>query len=294
MFRSQGALYSVDAELVLEVVELPALSVWPGAPSGVVGVIDYRGEVLPVLDVACRLGGEPVEPGPDDELIMVETPRGRAALLVSQALELNSELTLRPVTEESPGPLRPVLPFLSGLGSYKDKVVLGLDLARVMDLPRDGELHRAPLADPSNEVLSRRAIELAAPVANEVPDGGRALVLVLLCGELLGIPVEEVAELTHCPPMTPVPGAPPHLLGLAYHRGGLLRLVDIRERCGLESGGSLPASVVILSGPGMLTGLLVDTIESVATVPGTGPKVAYRDRWVTVLDTERLAVREPR
>lgn len=57
MFCSQGALYSVDAELVLEVVELPALSVWPGAPSGVAGVIDYRGEILPVLDVACRLGG---------------------------------------------------------------------------------------------------------------------------------------------------------------------------------------------------------------------------------------------
>ncbi len=294
MFRSQGAHYCVEAETVLEVVELPATSPWPGAPTGVLGVVDYRGEILPVIDVARRLGGAAVEPKPSDELIVVDTPRGRAALLVEEALELNSELALRPVPRDPHVSLRQVTPFLCGLGSYKDQVVLGLDGSKLLNFPADSIPESISSPPPTSELLRQRAIELATPLVKEDHDVGRALVLVQLCGEMLGISVEEVAELTHGPLFTPVPGAPPHLVGLAYHRGGLLRLVDIRERCGLENSGPLPSSVVILSGPGMLTGLLVDSIESVTTLPGHGPKVRYHERWVTVLDTDRLAVREPR
>lgn len=294
MFRSQGAHYCVEAETVLEVVELPATSPWPGAHAGVLGVVDYRGEILPVIDVARRLGGVVVEPKPSDQLIVVDTPRGRAALVVEEALELNSELALRPVPQEPHVSLQQATPFLSGLGSYKDQVVLGLDISRLLDFPSDSLPESLSSPVPSSELLRQRAIDLAAPLVKEEHDDGRALVLVELCGEVLGVQVEEVAELTHCPPFTPVPGAPPHLVGLAYHRGGLLRLVDIRERCGLETSGPLPSSVVILTGPGMLTGLLVDSIESVTTLPGHGAKVRYHEHWATVLDTERLAVREPR
>lgn len=294
LFRSQRTLYSVDADSVLEVVGLPALSSWPGAPTGVVGVINYRGEILPVLDVARRLGGESVEPKATDELVIVETALGRGALLVEEALELNSELLLFPVADPPPASLARSTPFLAGLGSHKEQVVLGVEAARLLDFPLDSVPEEAPSTAVASELMRQRAIDLATPLIIERTDEGRALVIVSLCEELLGVPVEEVAELTHCPPLTPVPGAPPHLLGLAYHRGGLLRLVDIRERCGLDTLGPLPISVVILRGPGMLTGILVDSIEEVAKLPGLGSKLDYQGRWVTVLDTESLAVREPR
>ncbi len=295
IFRSQGTLYAVDAETVLEVVELPAISPWPGAPIGVVGVIDYRGEVLPVLDVALRLGAIPTVPEESDDLVIIRTSVGSVALLVEEALELNSLLELHPLVESPSLPLQKAAPFLTGLGSVSDKVVLGLDGAKLLTYPSEELAVPSPLSEFStSELLSRRARELAVPIVETDLDEGRALVLVTLCKERLAVDVTEVAELTDCPSFTPVPGAPPHLLGLAYHRGGLLRLVDIRERCGLDSTGPIPANVVILSGPGMLTGILVDQIESVVTLRGLGSKLSYQNGWVTVLDTESLGVREPR
>ncbi len=294
MFRSQGTLYAVEAESVLEVVEVPATSPWPGAPEGVVGVVDYRGEILPVIDVALRLGSNPTVPDETDELVMVTTVAGKAALLVEEALELNDTLELHPVSEEPPPPFQKAAPFLVGLGSVGDQVVLGLDGAKLLYYSPESLSVPYPRAEQStSELLSRRARELAIPVVQTNSDDVRALVLFQLCSERLAIDVKEVAELTDCPPFTPVPGAPPHLLGLAYHRGGLLRLVDIRERCGLDPTGPIPANVVILTGPGMLTGVLVDLIESVVSLQGLGSKLSYGNGWVTVLDTDSLGVREP-
>ena len=295
MFRSQGALYAIEGETVLEVVELPATSPWPGAPEGVIGVVNYRGEILPVIDVALRLGSRPSVAKESDQLVMVRTAAGSAALLVDEALSLNADLELRPMPDEPPLPLRKAAPFLAGLGSVGDQVVLGVDGSKLLHY--SSEILAAP--DPgeqqaASELLSQRARELAVPVVEANIDEGRGFVMVQLCSERLAIDVKEVAELTDCPPFTPVPGAPPHLLGLAYHRGGLLRLVDVRERCGLDTTGPIPANVVILSGPGMLTGVLVDQIESVVTLQGLGSKLSYRNSWVTVLDTDGLGVREPR
>lgn len=295
MFRSQGALYAIEAETVLEIVELPATSPWPGAPEGVVGVVDYRGEILPVIDVALRLGSRPSVPKESDQLVMIKTASGSAALLVDEALALNDGLELHPVPDEPPLPLRKASPFLAGLGSIGDQVVLGVDGSKLLHYSSESLTELSPgVMQSTSELLSRRARDLAAPVVEASIDEGRGFVMVKLCGERLAIDVKEVAELTDCPPFTPVPGAPPQLLGLAYHRGGLLRLVDVRERCGLDATGPIPANVVILSGPGMLTGVLVDLIESVVTLQGLGSKLSYRNSWVTVLDTDGLGIREPR
>jgi chemotaxis signal transduction protein len=48
--------YSLDLHDVREVVPEPVLTPLPGAPRGVLGVINLRGDVVPVLDTAHLLG----------------------------------------------------------------------------------------------------------------------------------------------------------------------------------------------------------------------------------------------
>ncbi len=292
-FRCRGSLYAVPAQAVREVTEMPALSAWPAAPEGVVGVIDYRGELIPVLDIASRVGSAPHEaPQESDQLIVVEVAGEVAALWVDEALELSASESCRPLPEKVPSSLKRAAPYLLGTTGSGERVVLELDLAALLSFADITPAALTAYVEPS-ALLAERARELATPLAAREDVEQHALVVVQLSGERLGVPVAEVAELTRCPSYTPVPGAPPHLLGLAYHRGELLRLVDVRAMCGLDDSGPTPDELVVLSGPGMLTGLVVDSIEAVVGLKGSGTKLSFEDGWLTVLDTERLDIREP-
>ena len=58
-FRSAGNLYGVDARRVVEIVPRVALRPIPHAPAHCVGVLSYRGRVIPVLDFSVLTGGPP-------------------------------------------------------------------------------------------------------------------------------------------------------------------------------------------------------------------------------------------
>lgn len=298
-FRCDGALYAVPAGTVVEIVELPALSPWPRAPRGVAGVVDYRGSLVPVIDVAARVGGGPATPLQEQDQLIVLTlsplaqnPPRKAALLVQEALELKALPPWRALPDDPS--LRHASPYLLGTVTDGEQVVLGLDLealTEVSDLSPSAGLTRS---SDGSEVLARRARELAAPLSAPVEGAHREVLVVRLGGEKLGIPVEEVVELGACPAFTPVPAGPAHLLGLIYLRGSLMRLVDVRAMLGLDQGGPLPREMVVLAGGGMPTGLAVDAIVGVASVKGSGATVAFEDGWLTLLDTRRLDIREPR
>ena len=63
-FEIAGAAYAVDGDRVIEVVPRVVPRVLPHAPASLAGVIRYRGEVLPLIDLGRLLGVET----PDDRL----------------------------------------------------------------------------------------------------------------------------------------------------------------------------------------------------------------------------------
>ena len=297
-FRCRGIRYAIEANLVLEVVEMPALSGWPSAPLGVAGVLDYQGELVPVVEVAVRVGGrEPSAIRDCDQLILAQVGSSKLALWVDEALELVSDQQLHDLPQELPAPLRAARPFLSGFLSGEEQVVVKLDLDALADFPEEKSPQVASwelsCVEENSSVLMERARELARPNSSSETSQLRHLVVLALEGERFGLPVEEVAELAHCPSLTRVPGTPPHLLGLAYHRGELLRVVDIRALCGLNAEGPVPEQLVVLSGPGMPTGVVFYRIEAVLGFEETGDKIAFEGGWLTVLDLQRLDLREP-
>lgn len=295
-FRRGRTRYAIEAETVLEVVEMPALSGWPAAPAGVAGVIDYRGEILPVIDIAVRVGQEEQTAPPEDaQLVLLQTSSGKLALWVDEAMDLVAESHLRALPEKASSSLGKAHPFLAGVLSGGEQVILKLDLAALAEFEDDTVPARSHCLPPSGYpiLLNERARELARPALDADDRELGYLVVLRLEGERFGISVDEVAELTRTPPWTPVPGGPSHLLGLAYHRGELLRVVDIRSLCGLTVSDRVPERMVILSGPGMPTGVLFDRIEAVAGFAGQGDRLSFEGDWLTVLDTEQLDLREP-
>jgi purine-binding chemotaxis protein CheW len=89
-----------------------------------------------------------------------------------------------------------------------------------------------------------------------------------LAGELFAVPVEHVQEVMMPQPLTPVPLAPPHIIGLINLRGRIVPAVDLRMRMQVPpDAASAPGGVVVVRTGGELVGLLVDAIGDVLTLP---------------------------
>lgn len=89
-------LYVLDVAGVLEVLELAgAPTPLPGAPPALLGLINVRGQVTPVLDTAVLLDLPPLAPEERAAMVVVRVTRGVAALVTTarpRAEELGEEL----------------------------------------------------------------------------------------------------------------------------------------------------------------------------------------------------------
>lgn len=115
-FRVGDEEYVVDLKRVREVVKpLPVRPV-PRAPEAIEGVVELRGEVIPVVDVRRRFGLEAVPASRKARLLVVRIDGRVQALLVDAVLEVMRipRSTIRPAPS-LPGPEGPRL-FLGACG----------------------------------------------------------------------------------------------------------------------------------------------------------------------------------
>jgi purine-binding chemotaxis protein CheW len=70
MVRLGELRLGLPLEDVVEVLPAMAHSPLPTAPPVILGVVNRRGEALPLLDLRTRLGGTPRAPHPDDHVVV--------------------------------------------------------------------------------------------------------------------------------------------------------------------------------------------------------------------------------
>jgi purine-binding chemotaxis protein CheW len=85
LLRLEGHEYALPLGCVVEVVRMAALAPVPDAPPHVLGLLDLRGRVVPVLDLRRRLGLAAAEPGLSTPICVVEAG-GRGFGLVADAV----------------------------------------------------------------------------------------------------------------------------------------------------------------------------------------------------------------
>lgn len=90
-FAMDGHRFGLLAKDVREVVRAATPSPLPGAPAIVVGVLNVRGELVPVLDVRSRFGLRPRALVHTDHLLIVLVG-GRSAALAVEAADVLVEL----------------------------------------------------------------------------------------------------------------------------------------------------------------------------------------------------------
>lgn len=136
-FRLESETYAMAIEDVREIVKVPLLTEVPRGQKGLLGVMNLRGEVLPVYDVKHRLGllaKSPVVTGPTDvprssRVVLVRDDLGDAGVLVDGVDEVVKLLTSR---FESPPAGTTDRDAIIGLARKGDALYILLDVAQVL------------------------------------------------------------------------------------------------------------------------------------------------------------------
>jgi len=140
-FHLAGEEYAVDILQVREIITYGTLTKVPHAPASIRGVINLRGNVVPVVDLGLKFGLT-VSPVTDRTCIVIveaninesRTVMGIIADSVSQVISMSEDNIL-------PAPAfgtRVCIDFLRGMGQSGDKFVLILEIDKVLsaeDLP---------------------------------------------------------------------------------------------------------------------------------------------------------------
>ena len=132
-FRIGNETYGVRIGSVREIVRVPEITSVPNAPDAIEGVINLRGKIIPVMDLRKRFGIEAVQPDKKNRILVVELENKLLGLIVSSA----SEVLKIPTgdVEASPKVLHESeLNCVTGLGKYKGRLIVLLDMARLLDL----------------------------------------------------------------------------------------------------------------------------------------------------------------
>lgn len=135
-FRLGGQDYSVDIMSVREIRGSARATSLPHAPPFVRGVINLRGTVLPIVDLAARLGLEPGEDTERNVIIVVDQGTRMAGLMVDAV----SDILAIPENEMQTPPdmaADDARAFVSALTIVDGRMIRVLDLDAVM--PPQGE-----------------------------------------------------------------------------------------------------------------------------------------------------------
>lgn len=87
-FRVDGREHALPAANVVEVVRMVASTPLPEAPDWVAGVINFRGRVIPLVDVRARLGAPPRDAHLATPIIVVAAGDSTAGMVVDEVVEV--------------------------------------------------------------------------------------------------------------------------------------------------------------------------------------------------------------
>ncbi len=288
IFSVDGSLYGVEAESVVEIFSLPELTPLPEAPPDIIGVVNLRGDILPVMDLNLRFGYRQLEYCLSDSVIVVEWQKLRVGMIVNQVHEVYN-ISPEDMTKELFYD-REVLdrdrPFVCGIAKVAADIVMLLNIENLLCYsksvePLVGDKNKSnleletvkytkerifcPHATAEDRAIFReRSHNLMRSTEKEDLTGLIPLAVIGLSGEYFGLDLKLVREFTDIRKVTPVPCCPPHIVGNMNLRGEIVTLVDVRSLLNMPMlGAETTAKIMVVCVDDLVAGVTVDEVFDV-------------------------------
>jgi purine-binding chemotaxis protein CheW len=156
-FEVAGQIFALDIMAIREIRAWSPVTPMPRVPHYVSGVVNLRGTVLPVIDLAARLGWRATEATPRHAIIVCQVNGQSQGLIVdsvSDIVTFDSETLQAPPTTGQDE----VVPFLKGLAAIEEKMVMVLDLRALTSSGSSSAGSSGSAASSSSEGASSSAI----------------------------------------------------------------------------------------------------------------------------------------
>jgi len=129
-FYLGGEEFAIEILAVQEIIRMVDLTRVPNSPAFVEGVINLRGQVIPVIGLRRRFGMEPREHDKQTRIVVVEI-RGAVVGFVVDAV---SEVLRIPADTVEPPPrlAKSDSEYVSGVGKLPNRLLLLLDVSRLL------------------------------------------------------------------------------------------------------------------------------------------------------------------
>lgn len=136
-FALAGEMYAVGILNVKEIIEYGSLTEIPMMPPFIRGVINLRGAVVPVIDLAARFGGHQTEIGRRTCIIILEMRDENTHQDIGVVVDAVSEVIDIPAGEIEPPPTfgaKIRADFIDGMGKVAGKFVIILNIRQVLSV----------------------------------------------------------------------------------------------------------------------------------------------------------------
>lgn len=284
IFGLHGALYGISADCVQEICWLPELYSLATAPADILGIFNWRSRMVPVMHLDLRFGRGFSGCNLTDRIIVVKWQDTYMAIVAHEVFD---------VQFINPQPLNLDLiqgrqaqvdrNFITGIAQRNDTPISCLDLDRLIREPgavaalageespaiagADADFYArcCPAASVADRAtFATRATQLKVATIQTQTTSNEAGVLVVQIGqEYVGLPLELVVDVDALDrfSLSPVPVAPPYILGQINWRGEILPLLELG---GVLQILTLPRQeVVVVQVEGIKIGIAVDRIFDV-------------------------------
>ena len=140
VFALDGHNYAISLSAVQRVVHVVEVAPLPKAPEIVLGVINFSGRIVPVVDMRRRFRLPPKEMGLYDHLIIARTSKREIAFIADGVAGV---IECPEVDVTAAGEIVPGLEYLAGVLKLKDGLIFIHDLEAFLSLDEERSLDEA-------------------------------------------------------------------------------------------------------------------------------------------------------
>lgn len=262
-FTLDDVEFGLDIDRVQEITPRTNITPVPGSPSFVLGIVNLRGSIIPVLDSRLRFHLPTKAPTGKTRIIILDLAGQPTGLMVDSVAEVVKldDFTLRDTPPLVAGVRSD---YLAGMVTAANRLITLINLEKLLDSKEFSE--RAKLVDKvggSGIFTSGATQAVAEQLEDELP-----YVTFTLGREFFGINLEMVEEIIELPMVTKVPDAPPYVLGVICLRDQVLPLLDFSQMLHAEPA-EQPVQgdmVILLSFGRAKLGIVVDGIQEIIRI----------------------------
>ena len=305
-FELDNQEYALPIESVEEIVQVPeTINAIPNTQGHVLGVMNLRDRLLPLVSLRSMFGMAPSAIGEQSRIVVVGH-QGQSIGLVTDTVKEVLRVPLS-LVDPLPGLLS------SGSGLREIDQICRMDGGKrlVAILLPDRLFTSSAVQDALGEVAAPESgddMTGQTEAASRQADDEEQYVVFRVADEEYGVPIDVVQEIVRIPDqLTRVPKAPDFIEGVVNLRGAVLPVIDQRRRFSLpDMARNDRQRIMVFMIRGVRTGFIVDSVSEVLKILrsqiSSAPDVATNEdsavsrvanivaakRMILMLDVERL------